>query len=171
MTHRARIAGLDGLTSEGRASVPEIWDVRRTIELRTAELAATLRTEEEAVEIAALASAMAGGLHDLKARTELDMAFHAAIARASHNSLFVEIMESFDPLLTVAVPAAWRTRTSDNQIRIMIERHLAVANAIVLQDPVAATMAMSAHFDSAIGDMLRATRLGTLRPTRSRAVA
>lgn len=158
MTDRAKLAGLEGLRSDPGISVPEIWDVRRTIELRTAELAATSRTEEEAVEIAALAGALAGDSRDQEARSALDMAFHAAIARASHNSLFVQIMTSFEPLLTVAVPAAWQTRTTENQQRIMIERHLAIANAIVRQDPIAATMAMSAHFDAAIGDMLRATR-------------
>jgi DNA-binding FadR family transcriptional regulator len=161
MTRTAKIASFEDAGTDSRISVPEIWDVRRTIELRTAELAATSRTEEEAVEIAALAGALAGDSHDLEARTALDMAFHAAVARAGHNALFIQIMASFEPLLTVAVPAAWRTRTTDGQRRIMVERHLAIANAIVRQDPVAATMAMSAHFDAAIGDMLRATRRRT----------
>ena len=41
-------ASLDHAVSTAQISVPEIWDVRRTIELRTAELAATERTDAEA---------------------------------------------------------------------------------------------------------------------------
>jgi DNA-binding FadR family transcriptional regulator len=139
-------------------TVPEIWDVRRTIELRTAELAAIGRTEDEAAEIAALAASLARNAGDLESMTLHDIAFHEAIARASHNNLFVQIVQSFAPLLKVAVPSAWRTRVSEGQRRIMIERHHSVANAIVRQDPVGATMAMSAHFDAAIGDQLKAAR-------------
>jgi DNA-binding FadR family transcriptional regulator len=144
--------------AEPLIGIPETWDVRRTIELRTAELAALVRTDDEASEILSLADAIAEQSDDLSEMTVRDIAFHEAVARASHNSLFVQIIASFAPMLKVAVPTAWRTRVTDGQRRIMIERHQAVAKAILRQDPVAATMAMSAHFDSAIGDMLKAAR-------------
>jgi DNA-binding FadR family transcriptional regulator len=87
---------------------------------------------------------------------EHDIAFHEAIARASHNALFVQIVNSFGPLMSVAVPAAWQTRTATRQREVMLERHRAVAAAIERRDPVAATMAMSAHFDESIRDLLEA---------------
>lgn len=153
-------ASLDHAVSTAQVSVPEIWDVRRTIELRTAELAAQERTSAEADRIVALAEAMAAEIDDLEARTRHDIAFHEAIAHASHNALFVQIVASFGPLLRVAVPTAWRTRTADAQRQLMIDRHRAVATAIKNRDSVAALMAMSAHFDASIGDLLKAGQDG-----------
>ncbi len=149
-------ASLDHAVSTAQITVPEIWDVRRTIEMRTAELAAVERTDAEAQRIADLAAAIAEASDDPVARTRHDIAFHEAIAAASHNALFVQIVASFGPLMEVAVPAAWQTRTATAKRKLMIDRHLAVAAAIQRRDPVAATMAMSAHFDASIGDLLKA---------------
>lgn len=150
-------ASLDHAISTAQVSVPEIWDVRRTIELRTAELAALHRTDAEAEEIVALAEAMAEAGDDLALRTRHDIAFHEAIARATHNALFVQIVGSFGPMMEVAVPAAWQTRIATQQQRTMLDRHRAVAQAILRRDPIIATMAMGDHFDASIGDLLKAT--------------
>jgi GntR family transcriptional regulator, transcriptional repressor for pyruvate dehydrogenase complex len=148
-------ASLDHAVSTAQISVPEIWDVRRTIEQRTAELAAEARSEEEADRIMALAEKMAAERDDLAAMTRHDIAFHEAIAQASHNALFVQIVASFGPLMEVAVPAAWQTRTATVRRDTMVERHHAVARAIRNRDPIGAAMAMSAHFDTSIGDLLK----------------
>ena len=148
-------ASLDHAMSTAQVSVPEIWDVRRTIELRTAELAATERTDAEAAEIEALAEKMADSIDDLETMCRHDIAFHEAIAKATHNALFVQIVASFGPLMEVAVPTAWRTRTTGFQRETTIERHRAVARAIRRRDPIVATMAMGDHFDASIGDILK----------------
>jgi len=164
---RARVGAMDGAVmaaslnhgvSTAQISVADVWDVRRTIEQRTAELAAQERTDEEAARIGALAEAMAGE-RDFAAMTRHDIAFHEAIAAASHNALFVQIVASFGPLMEVAVPAAWKTRVAEQRRQTMIERHRAVARAIARKDPAAAAMAMSAHFDVAIGDILKADQI------------
>lgn len=149
-------ASLDHAVSTAQITVPEIWDVRRTIEVRTAALAAASRTDAEADLIIGLAEAMNVDRDDYPKRTSHDIAFHNAIARASHNILFIQIVASFTPLMEVAVPAAWSTRTARKQQQLMIDRHMAVARAIQARDPEAAAAAMSAHFDSAIGDILKA---------------
>ncbi len=162
---RPRVGALDGSViatslqhaiSTAQITVPDIWDVRRTIEQRTAALAATARTDAEADEIVALAEAMANDKDDLAKRTEHDIAFHNAIAKASHNALFVQIVASFAPLMEVAVPTAWRTRVAKRQKQLMIDRHIAVAAAIRDRNPRAAADAMALHFDAAIGDLLKA---------------
>lgn len=162
---RPRVGALDGSViatsldhaiSTAQVTVAEIWDVRRTIEMRTAALAASSRTDEEARAIAALAQAMADDRDDHGKRTRHDIDFHNAIARASHNALFIQIVASFAPLMEVAVPAAWSTRKAKDQQQLMIDRHRDVAQAIEARDAAAASTAMSAHFDSAIGDILKA---------------
>lgn len=162
---KPRVGALDGSVistslqhaiSTAQITVPDIWDVRRTIEQRTAALAATARTDAEAAEIVALAEAMATDKDDLGKRTAHDIAFHNAIAKASHNVLFIEIVASFAPLMEVAVPTAWSTRIAKSQKQVMIDRHRAVAIAIRDRNPEAAAAAMGVHFDDAIGDLLKA---------------
>lgn len=161
---KPRVAALDGsviavsldhAVSTAQITVPEIWDVRRTLEVRTAALAAEARTDAEAEEILALAEAMANST-DLAQTTEYDVRFHAVIAQACHNALFLQIVSSFAPLMAVAVPAAWETRTASSRREVMIERHRAVARAIADRDPVAAARAMDDHFDASVGDLLKA---------------
>lgn len=146
---------LDHAVTTAQITVPEIWDVRRTIEVRTAALAAELRTDAQAQQLRTLAEAMETDCEDLTKTTRHDIAFHELIARASHNGLFLQIVESFGPLMQVAVPTAWRTRTTKKQREIIIERHIAVANAIVARDVEAATAAMNAHFDDSVGELLK----------------
>lgn len=148
-------SSLDHAVSTAQITVPEVWDVRRTIEVRTAALAAECRTREEAGQIVGLADAMARSMDDFPAMSRHDIAFHEAIARASHNALFVQIVSSFAPLMEVAVPAAWHTRGTYDRRHVMIERHHAVADAILRRDSGAAAAAMEAHFDAAIGDVLK----------------
>jgi DNA-binding FadR family transcriptional regulator len=162
---KPRVGALDGSViatslqhaiSTAQITVPDVWDVRRTIEQRTAALAATARTDEQADLIGALPEAMATDKDDLERRTAHDIAFHNAIAQASHNVLFIQIVASFAPLMEIAVPTAWRTRVAKRQKQVMIDRHRAVAKAILNRDPEGAAAAMALHFDEAIGDLLKA---------------
>jgi DNA-binding FadR family transcriptional regulator len=161
---RARVAAIDGVAiassldhaiSTAQITVTEVWDVRRTIELRTAALAAASRTDAEAATIMDLADAMARGQHDSAIVTRNDIAFHEAVARASHNALFRQIVSSFGPLMELTVAAAWATRTDAAQRIAILERHKAVAQAIHMGDPAAAAAAMDAHFDATVGNILR----------------
>ena len=163
---KPRVGAMDGsviATSLSHAvgtaqiTVPEVWDVRRTIEVRTAALAALSRTPEEAARILAHADAMARAGDDLAEMTVHDIALHNAIARAGHNALFVQIVDSFGPLMEIAVPTAWRTRTTPEERSTIVERHRAIAQAIFDQDPAAAAAAMDGHFDATIGAILQTT--------------
>ncbi|QNQ11772.1 FadR/GntR family transcriptional regulator [Sphingomonas alpina] len=160
---RARVGAMDGSVmatslshaiSTDQVTVPEIWDVRRTLEVRTAALAAANRSAGDAARITELAEAMAGDTVDMADITRYDIEFHDRIARAGRNALFVQIVQSFAPLMQVAVPAAWRTRVSIEHRDLMIERHRAIAVAIADRDPEAAAAAMEAHFDTAVGAVL-----------------
>ncbi len=149
-------ASLDHAMATAQISIAEVWDVRRTIEMRTAALAAEHRSDAQSERIAALVDAMARQADIIEDLTHDDIEFHNEIARASGNALFLQIVTSFGPLMEVAVPAAWRTRPAARQQNVMIERHRAVAVAIAVRNPAAAAAAMGAHFDTSIGDVLKA---------------
>ncbi len=148
-------ASLDHAVATSQVSIAEIWDVRRTLEVRTAMLAAENRTDAEAAEIMGYAEGMAAAGDDMAMMTAMDVAFHQAIARASHNALFLQIVRSFASMMHFAVPAAWRTRTTDNQRTTVLARHRALAQAILDRDPEAARESMTGHFDRSIDQLLR----------------
>ena len=127
--------------------------MRRTLELRTAELAAIERTDEEARIIVGLAEAMEAAGTDVDALTRHDIAFHQAIAQAGRNMLFLQIVRSFAPMMVHAVPAAWATRTTARQRTAVLTHHHDLARAIADRDPKAAVAAMSTHFVASIGDL------------------
>lgn len=161
---RARVAAIDGsvmassidhAVATAQVSVADVWDVRRALELRTVVLAAQNCTPAQGDEIVAAARAMADAADDLTRLSRADVALHRAIANASGNPLFHQIVRSFEGLLEVAVPRAWDTRETQQQRQQMLDLHLEIAQAVARHDPAAAVAAMDAHFDASIGDLIR----------------
>lgn len=159
---KARVAAIDGTVlsssldhaiATSQVTVAEIWDVRRSLELRTAELAAAERSDADARAILAHAGAMEAAGRDLPALVRHDIAFHQTIARASGNALFYNIIRSFEELMAVAVPTAWHTRSTDEQRRSVFEQHRRLAQAIADRDSAAAREEMNCHFDASIGNL------------------
>lgn len=144
---------LDHAMATAQVSMAEIWDVRRTLEMRTAELAARNRTDEDAQSVLAHAAAMASDSDDLDHVTSHDIAFHQAIAQASGNALFLQIVRSFERLMRSAVPTAWHTRRTRDQRDDMLALHGRLAQAIADRDGSAAAALMDAHFDRSIADL------------------
>ncbi|TRW14136.1 FadR/GntR family transcriptional regulator [Glacieibacterium frigidum] len=163
---RARVAAIDGsvmATSLDHAigtaqiSVLEVWEVRRTLEARTAELAAVNRSDAEAAEIVALADSIERDIDDMAAITRHDIAFHRAIARAAGNALLTQIIQSFGPLMQIAVPAAWRTRKTAAEQQAIIRQHQQLAAAIMDRDAARAAHCMHGHFDASVASTLANT--------------
>ena len=147
-------ASLDHAVSTAQISVVDVWDVRRTIEVRIAGLAATGRSDAQARDILALADAMRHCAGDLPRLTALDVAFHQEVAAASGNPLFVQMVRSYAALMEIAVPRAWSTRTTDEQRATALGQHIELARAIADRDSAAAIAAMDAHFDTSVADLL-----------------
>lgn len=161
---RPRVGALDGsiiatsldhAISTAQIRVGEVWDVRRTIELRTAALAAENAAAEQCQAIVELAEALARDDETGETTTETDIRFHLAIAEASGNALFHQIVASFVPLMRVAVPQAWRTRRTYSERKDVLSTHHRLAAAIAAGDPVEAQRCMAAHFDESIGARLK----------------
>jgi DNA-binding FadR family transcriptional regulator len=159
---KARVAAIDGsvlsasldhAVATAQITINEIWDIRRTLELRTAELAAIRRSDGEARAIIGHAEAMAAHGADLDELTRHDIAFHQAIAKASGNVLFHTLIRSFEPLMTVAVPTAWHMRATADRRAMVLEQHRRLAEAIANHDTSAAVAEMNTHFVTSIADL------------------
>ena len=131
-------------------SILDVWEVRKTVELRATEMAATARTDEELKEIQDIVEAIATHMDDPDLVSQYNAEFHYAIARASHNVLFAQILASFAPITRVATRAAWKACTTKAMKQAQVTRHKAIVRAIARKDSVAATDAMRQLFDDAI---------------------
>jgi DNA-binding FadR family transcriptional regulator len=147
---------LDHAVHTDQISVQQILDVRRTIELRTAALAALRRDAADAARITALAVAMRADFADAQRVMEHDIAFHETIARTSKNPMFALIVGSFHVVTRQTWPVGWNSRANDAERWHMIEGHEAIAAAVATGDPRAAGSAMAAHFDYSVKALVAA---------------
>lgn len=144
-----------GVVTE-QIDIQQIYDVRRTIEARTATLAALRRTEAEAQAILAHAHAMAENTHQPDVVMAHDLAFHLAVARASRNPVFALIIGAFQGVTRETWPIGWKSRASDEERLAMNHLHVALADAIAAGDPQKASALMDQHFDQSIKALLAA---------------
>ena len=147
---------LDHAVHTDQATIQQIYDVRRTIEMRTVALAALRRLEAEAEEIAGHAAAMRKNFLRPEQAMERDIAFHAAIAVASRNPLFALIVGSFGVITRQTWRIGWGSRRTDNQRLASIACHERIAAAIRKRDASAAEAEMAAHFDDSVKALLAA---------------
>jgi DNA-binding FadR family transcriptional regulator len=162
---RARVAApdaaplsmiLDHTVNMKQLTIQQVLDVRRTLELRTASLAALRRTEIQAQELLSTVEQMFRSLETPTTIMELDIRFHELIAQASGNSLYGIIIGSFRVVTQQTWHIGWHSRATLENRTENIRCHHRIAEAINDRSPERAQAAMSEHFDSAINVLLRA---------------
>jgi GntR family transcriptional regulator, transcriptional repressor for pyruvate dehydrogenase complex len=121
----------------------QLDEVRQAIELAVAGHAAERATPDDVARIARSVEAMAHSLGDLEACVEADLAFHRALALATHNELFVALNDSIGEALV----EVRRRKLAQNvaQRRQCSAAHRAILGATAAHDALAAREAMSAH--------------------------
>ncbi|HQT46103.1 MAG: GntR family transcriptional regulator [Acidocella sp. 20-63-7] len=135
----------------------QIADFLRCIEIRlvlegsAARFAAERRSEKEMADIIVAherfrLEAEAGAL-----RTESDLTFHTAIATASGNHFFPEMLENLHEYLSGFMNLTLRlTHTSPHErASVVLQEHSLIVEAIRNQDPESAQIAMQFHITQA----------------------
>ena len=155
---RARVSAFDGsvmaltlghgLRTE-QVTVQQIWDVRRSVEMRTVSLACMHRTERDAKRLLDLARKMRETHGDIDAMTEYDIEFHVTIAECTRNPLFPVLISSLTTVMRETNPIVWKVRTREDEQLEVVDWHAQIATAIKERDTAAAVRAMSRHFDEA----------------------
>lgn len=163
---RARVAAinatamsilLDHTVYTGQLSVQKVLDVRRTLEMRTVGLAALRRSDDEAKELLEIVDRMFTALReDHRQIMELDIRFHALIARASGNALYELMVGSYGVITRQTWDIGWRARATQENREENIRCHERIATAIMMQDAAKAEAAMTEHFETAISVLIRA---------------
>ena len=117
-------------------SYQQVLDVRRTLELRTASLAALRRSDTQATALFDLVTRMFATIEQPDELMELDIEFHELIAIASGNSLYSIIVNSFRVITQQTWHIGWRSRGTEENRMENIRCHERIATAIMAQNPV-----------------------------------
>jgi GntR family transcriptional regulator, transcriptional repressor for pyruvate dehydrogenase complex len=147
---------LDRAVHTNQATIQQIYDVRRTIEIRTVALAALRRSDGEARAIRAHAAQMREAFSRPDEAMEHYIAFHSAIAVASRNPLFALIVGSFGIVTRQTWRIGWESRSSDAERLANVDLHARIAVAIEAREPRGAETAMAEHFDGSVKALLAA---------------
>ncbi len=126
--------------------IVELYEVRRSIEQSSAREAAEMRTEEdlEAIYQALQQFKQPSGKNPFSWENEI--AFHLAIARASHNFLRLHTLKSiFDFAREFLEPVLHGFICSEDRLTTVLEQHIAIYEAIKVQDAELARCLMREH--------------------------
>jgi GntR family transcriptional repressor for pyruvate dehydrogenase complex len=120
-----------------------LWELRSTIEVEVAGLAAERWEEADLAQIKAQLARLEASVESPKEYVEHDFEFHRAIARAGHNPLFPSVLEPFVSLLLESRNLG---ASVPNAPRKSIVVHRRIVDAIESRNPANARKAMREHF-------------------------
>jgi GntR family transcriptional regulator, transcriptional repressor for pyruvate dehydrogenase complex len=127
-----------------RVEYEQIDDVREMLETRVARIAATTARPEDLDELRSLHAEMTAAREDTELASQLDVAFHRAIAVSTHNPLYIVMLDSIEPVL---LEIRLKTLGVPGRPARALEAHQQILDFIVAGDPVGAEAAMVAHLE------------------------
>jgi GntR family transcriptional repressor for pyruvate dehydrogenase complex len=125
-----------------------LYEVRKRLEVQTAELAAEFATPADVAELNFVYDEFDRVFADRTARDRVDAAFHSCLARASGNPVLYEVLESLhraleeQPLIQTV-----KDHDTDHYIREARRQHRQIIDAIARHDPAAAGQLLAGHID------------------------
>lgn len=129
----------------GALEYDKVHEVRRMLETHIAGVAADRATEDDLRQLSEACTRMEDNLTDVEAASRQDLEFHRAIARATHNELYLVLMDSIgQSLIDVRRENLGAGSSADKTIR----EHRRILERIVANDASGARAAMSTHLDS-----------------------
>src|SRR5262245_58955030 len=99
---------------------------------------------------------------DIEKHSLIDVEFHRALARMTHNELFLIMLDSIGPVMLEIRRATFNL---PNDALKAYEEHMRIIDAVARRDPQSAREAMRQHLENAERDWskLGAVRLGFAR--------
>jgi len=135
----------------------DLHEIRRTLEIEMAGLAAERATEEDIAAMEAAIEEMAAHIEDVDQFTRYDLAFHSALASATHNQLFNVLLTPITDLLLEFRLAAYQYDPL-GAIEGGLTHHRQILNRIKERDVEGARQAMRDHLRQAWSLMEAARR-------------
>jgi GntR family transcriptional regulator, transcriptional repressor for pyruvate dehydrogenase complex len=146
------------LKGDEAGSVVELLEVRRGIEVQSAQLAAVRRSPDQLEAIMLTCEQMAGAVDDPQRYSELDARFHLEIGAASGNTMLALLLEAIREPIRTTIDQGMLAQDSGSRHQRIQELHALVAQQIAAGDAGAAGEAMAVHFDEAVFALLQERR-------------
>ncbi|APR34821.1 hypothetical protein BTO02_04585 [Paraburkholderia sp. SOS3] len=149
---RAEAEGFQILTTRvaDPVELSSVFELRLDLEGAAAGLAAVRRTDADLAKLSGILIELGENLHDLDAGVELDLAFHVAIAAATHNPYYGALLKYLNLQLRQAVHAARYNALVNEPLPQTVQReHLAVYDAIRTGNANEARAAVMLHLQRA----------------------
>jgi GntR family transcriptional regulator, transcriptional repressor for pyruvate dehydrogenase complex len=146
LTEQGIRSPMEIVLEEDKRRVLELTEVRAFMEAWAAKQAAAHRTDAELELIRGYLEEMERDLEKGRVRPEIDFKFHAEIAAATHNTVFVHLIENIHQLISYSIKVhREEVFLSREDQETIFDHHLRVFKAIRNKDPKAAEDAMSTH--------------------------
>lgn len=123
-------------------------EIRRTLEVEIAGLAAERATDEDIAGMEAAVEGIAAHAGDAEQFTQYDLAFHAALATATHNELYSVLLTPITDLLLEFRLTAYRY-DAQGSIEGALTYHRRILDRVKARDPEGARQAMRDHLHQA----------------------
>lgn len=122
----------------------KVHEIRTGLELQMAAAAAARRTDEDIAVMTTACERMEAAIGDVDVASMHDVEFHRAIGRATHNELYVVLLDAVGAALLEVRRANLALPSATQQT---LDHHREVLEAIVAGDPAAASDAMRRHLE------------------------
>ncbi|WP_096704268.1 FadR/GntR family transcriptional regulator [Magnetospirillum sp. 15-1] len=138
--------GMLELVRVSRDNLHDLAEIRAILEVWAVGRAALNRSDADLAELARIMAAteadIAGGAH----KSENDVCFHLAIAKASGSGIYLHIMAVIRGILHEMVDYhRYQLFPSREDDQVILGQHRAIFEAVKVKDPAAAAAAMRAH--------------------------
>jgi DNA-binding FadR family transcriptional regulator len=131
---------------ESHGDLASVYELRLDLEGAAAALAAVRRTEADIAALAAILKSLDDKLYAPDEAVELDIAFHVAIAEATHNRYYVDLLQYLNLQIRQAVRTARTHSLAHERLTDDVQHeHVRIFEAIRAGDPVAARAAAMKH--------------------------
>lgn len=133
------------------ADVIEFMELRMSVEIEAAGLAAERRNETDLLRIEQAMTSFSRHIEDKAMASDADRALHRSIAQATGNPKFVEFVDQLGERLIPRKALGAAFADSDEQISFLKniqEEHRAIADAIADRQPQLARDSMRIHLDN-----------------------
>lgn len=134
----------------------ELWEIRITLEVECAGLAASRASVESLRWISHALEDMQAKLNDLNAYAKADMRFHYMVAQASQNTLMNRLLQTLVVHIFELIKKAGPIRFSHDIGGLRtVQEHIAIYEAILRHDSREAQKLMRRHLEEARGEFGR----------------
>jgi GntR family transcriptional repressor for pyruvate dehydrogenase complex len=131
----------------GRIDFEKVHEVRRLLEVHIAGVAAERATDEDVAALQEVHERMVRNVEDVDAASLDDLEFHRRIALATHNELYLVLMDSIGRALV----DIRRANLASGSAPATLQQHTQLLGCIVAHDAEGAREAMATHLEAVAG--------------------